>query len=1493
MSQSPLTAQRPDPIYVSTRSGKIVTPVRVPETSTAYKVEQAMEAVDRILQSAVTNENPSPDTVVDGGKAISVVGLVPDKVSDVAEAVVSNGVPHFIHQVFEHMPHFLEALEEVAKIHPVTHAVAMTFKTICTLVHRHRSNEEKVVAVLVEMRDMLSVLLHLKIVPAGSTDSKGVGIEERMKILMEEIAVEMKKCANVCDAYCKAKIVAKVLKGLMWEKMFIDFTHGFSKRRTSLQLVLSAFTSLKVDQIDQKLDELSLELRRRNDEIIWFIQSHVPAEHREISAHIERKGGVEAVLRDDNAIRDLIALDQKRSDSRHPDKQVAGRVRDSERDARVQIQDIDGFIEQNLVFFYRKFEIQWQQLAEEMASVVHQEADRIITNVAAGPHDKIVDPDLRKIWKEMGWRGNVKARHLVLAIRDYYHDQVEERKRHERTDGHASSLHHDDWVLHWITMKRLQSITEAFNQDASGYATIAEVNAFSSSRPKDWSLAHWLAYWAVGWQNVATVYREKIHELFSKMFSLEASVHNANRRIVDQYLEYPFILTEKVRARFKEYVASEETRIKRDLESVKYHVDDLTTLNLVTGPGRIEKNLFPLLYLMIKRDFEVMRLCKTKVIDECELWNSIRSIWLVVGVVDSRHKELEDTFRHQNMDPTQQFRITYAGLFDHYHDPSVLFNRKALRDMSSSHHHHSYDDTKEAQDVDPGSVLNHSHKDADGHDLNQDLDRAAYEEAHEPLIIGEIGQGIDPVQAIAGTWHALLYGAQGQLISPMFSLHVQSEERSYMASGSIPGSSMFPNFTLTGECEKGADGDLSFAFVMKCSAPFESKCFRGHLSENGMTLSGDWEGQDDVSGLFVFSRLPAQTLSHRPSPMELKLNKSRALWKYAISATLDGVAHRRYSWSVFFRRRDIRIRYLDLLFRTYYGRPLDQDEQQELANCRQSLSPADARFYFSLCRLKLRTVCVHGVTCDSCGGVISGGRIVCIDCDLHSKAFSTIDLCEDPRCATAQINQNRRNDLPSPHLPSHNVFKTRRMLYLRNFGKVEVQVQDALRRAQADLEDAEERRCELLHSGTIQAHWDLVQNGPTDEDGWLDASERARNQEITALLARIDVAALVARASKLRGVPCQVQPLSYDPVLSQSVMGGMNYHVDILFDDKVVWICRIRRHNASSPPVKLQNHNLLSEAATLQFLASTTIPVPKVFDVAIDSPQNPVGVGYIMMEKLAGKPLEWYKLEGAGKQKILQQLAQIFIELEKHSLPSIGCLRPEDSSRRVGPLIAQAAADVADDGQLRLLGPFSSSLQYRMSSAHQQLQLIRNKEAYVKHPIDAYLVHRYLLDLMPSFVTDERGARSSFYLKHTDDKGDHIFVDDDLNIVGIIDWEGALTTSKQEAFSAPLFLLDVGAYYDGKNDLSDDEQLFASILETAGRPDMAALVRNGRIQHRLEFCLGGEIEDTESFPNMLAGLRAACGASEHENPKEDWKIWRDGAMRRYGGDEWLQRTLRA
>ncbi|VTO89520.1 unnamed protein product [Fusarium graminearum] len=131
-------------------------------------------------------------------------------------------------------------------------------------------------------------------------------------------------------------------------------------------------------------------------------------------------------------------------------------------------------------------------------------------------------------------------------------------------------------------------------------------------------------------------------------------------------------------------------------------------------------------------------------------------------------------------------------------------------------------------------------------------------------------------------------------------------------------------------------------------------------------------------------------------------------------------------------------------------------------------------------------------------------------------------------------------------------------------------------------------------------------------------------RELRNLIDKIDTRALEARASHLRhGIPCSIPSLQYNRATRTSVMGGMNYHIDVRFDDGIIWIARIRRINATSPPPALRDYILRSEVATLLFLDKTAIPAPKVHDFALENPNNPVGFGFILMDKLPGRSLRW------------------------------------------------------------------------------------------------------------------------------------------------------------------------------------------------------------------------------------------------------------------------------
>lgn len=141
------------------------------------------------------------------------------------------------------------------------------------------------------------------------------------------------------------------------------------------------------------------------------------------------------------------------------------------------------------------------------------------------------------------------------------------------------------------------------------------------------------------------------------------------------------------------------------------------------------------------------------------------------------------------------------------------------------------------------------------------------------------------------------------------------------------------------------------------------------------------------------------------------------------------------------------------------------------------------------------------------------------------------------------------------------------------------------------------------------------------------------------------------------------------------------------------------------------------------------------------------------MEKIPERPLDWSLASEDQKTKILDQLADIFIELHKYPFPQMGALQPGPKDGANGQFATESLLNLEDDNLLGL-GSFTSLEEYYTSSIHLILDLILREEMYTSRPIDGYFIHRFMLDAVPKVVPPSNDESPKFYLKHADDKGD-------------------------------------------------------------------------------------------------------------------------------------------
>ncbi|KAK6540829.1 hypothetical protein TWF694_008217 [Orbilia ellipsospora] len=422
-------------------------------------------------------------------------------------------------------------------------------------------------------------------------------------------------------------------------------------------------------------------------------------------------------------------------------------------------------------------------------------------------------------------------------------------------------------------------------------------------------------------------------------------------------------------------------------------------------------------------------------------------------------------------------------------------------------------------------------------------------------------------------------------------------------------------------------------------------------------------------------------------------------------------------------------------------------------------------------------------------------------------------------------------------------------------------------------------------SHTLHSRLSQLEN--KDGDNYWSLYDTAKAAQFEDFLARINFKSIESKASCLRdGIPCRIPAFALEGDLSKrkelalAQTGGQNCNIDVVFEDGVTWLARIRLDDPLIPPKDTRNYILTSEYHTLKCLESWNIPTPKVFHYEVDDPTS----SYILMEKMSGSPLDWSSASPTERTKVMEQLADIYADIYRHPFKVSGSIL--NSSTPGGPLIGGFAQSQTFASPNEPIGPFTNLEQAASAIIRHQQEMLISCEVD-SLPVDMYLSHLWRLEALGSL---KGGSSDVFYLKHFDDKGDHLLVDENFNITAVIDWEFASTEIEGLAFSSPCMMWPVGDFYDGKNVLSDEEREFTEILEKKGYHHLSKLVRDGRKFQRFFFFLGGgAAEELEEFKNLFQGLRESfLTEGDILNSYEDWKA---EMILKYKDDEGLIELL--
>lgn len=285
------------------------------------------------------------------------------------------------------------------------------------------------------------------------------------------------------------------------------------------------------------------------------------------------------------------------------------------------------------------------------------------------------------------------------------------------------------------------------------------------------------------------------------------------------------------------------------------------------------------------------------------------------------------------------------------------------------------------------------------------------------------------------------------------------------------------------------------------------------------------------------------------------------------------------------------------------------------------------------------------------------------------------------------------------------------------------------------------------------------------------------------------------RASERNGgLNCEFDPS--DP-LGQKRMCGMHIHLRIIFSNGTAWLARILRHNYTSFSDDFSNLCLKSECATLKWLEDINVPSPKLYDFGLrNEPEIKVGVAYMLIEELPGTPLLLPSPSEEQLRKLYKSYADILCTIYKYPIDQIGALSLQpDGTICIGPIVGDRS------GTFSQIGPFSNAREYYTTWAEKYLEMICDHQLFTPYSVNAYLIFKYLKELAQQGqwnAFESSIDNGPFFLKHMDDKSDHILVDKDYNVTGFIDWTFARAVPMYAAFGPSLLTADMNDIYQGK-----------------------------------------------------------------------------------------------
>ncbi|KAF8147003.1 hypothetical protein K438DRAFT_2091048 [Mycena galopus ATCC 62051] len=979
----------------------------------------------------------------------------------------------------------VDGLDLLGKLHPFLGVAVLPFKLMITLDLTRRQNNKKVLVVKAQIHDTMSVLFRLRRMRDYEMKAPDGTILAGLSDLVKTIAEDIEECGCACDLYLNKKRWAQMVKSWSYEARFEDYMARFEDHKKNLGLKLAAHIAEGVETANEKLDRQGEDLTFIKEKFEALFRKLETPREQNVRKFIAEKGSLKACLENDAALRELIEKSGESLDSFAPTERGKNNVagKDDIANAKKALtdelaEDMDKVFKKHMRLFSSKLEAQQEQLTDAMNQTGEHVISVIIGFLSGGVHTKVKDPDLKAMWEERKWTGSVEARDFVLALNEYYTEKFHSApsaapsvagsgansvassrpsspvmSAASSEGGHPESVKSDEsWALAYINVAHLQPLLDVIDTDGTGMISIKEANHFARLRPHDCSLLSWLAFWAAGWHVGVTWYKNRIYKILAAMLSLVQRVKPANRNMADGYfaglegVQRVELLLRSTRSAqpwawddtqlanvASAFDNAEAEKLGNQLKRLRYELDDITTLRLTTGLRRIERielYVYPLIYQLLLRHFDTMRLACVHVLHESEFETMRSSLATVFRAVDQRTNKLAAIFKSNARDVEESFGSFAFGMFRLFygnHEPDPINNTIAMFQEEDGFEHaddlgpYSDDDEPTTKTIlarlePPNTPSILLYEPWDGPKYVYDLEK------RHPLPVTLA----DPVD---GMWTGQLQFPDGT--APEGTLSMVLTRTADKLAG------VAENYLGVLDVAGTVEEQNIVRFIITWPDGYAVVC-TGQYDPGTDTIAGSWEQRTDIAAPEASSNLEEGTapslddtssgvdesmdqapdsrfLFHRAASLGYKNPRftENSGWEIAIAA-LDERARR----FVDLRKRQA-VAFSDLSMPQY--KPLNDEENTEILRLKTDLHSSDARFYKIVADFELQQVVNHVRGCDSCNRDIWDTRLFCIQC-MDEQGYYYIDLCADCHEKTPQ-------NYGFIHMRSHLLIKTFRRIH--------------------------------------------------------------------------------------------------------------------------------------------------------------------------------------------------------------------------------------------------------------------------------------------------------------------------------------------------------------------------------------------------------------------------------------------------------------------------------